>query len=230
MAQFQAVNNDSVDAVQGDIVTSSGQAFGFVRAKATSANVTILGVWTQAAHRGLQGIVEDGLVEVNCEVAVSVNDKLYLSATNDGKASNVPPSYPYFLGVVLATRILNGVQKATLSLKVGGGVDALSTGAFKLKTTVVNSSPYIVLPTDVCLDVDTSTIPIQINLPAIAVADADRTIEIRDKANNASVNNITVHRNGADKIANAASDLTIAINNTCLWLKENAIDFDWGIV
>jgi hypothetical protein len=122
MAQFQAVNNDTVIAVAGDIVKSSGQVFGVVRAQATSATIALLGAWETGAAIGGTGTVKDDLVEVNCEVSVSIGSKLYLSASTPGKATNIPPAYPYFLGVVLDKRTFGGVQKATVILHNQGCV------------------------------------------------------------------------------------------------------------
>jgi hypothetical protein len=115
MAQFQAVNNDSVTSVPGDIVKNSGQAYGCVPAIATTGNLALLGVWQTATTVGGSGVVKDDLVEVNCAVSVSVGDKLYLSADTAGKATNVKPANPYFIGLVVSARVVSTVQKATIS-------------------------------------------------------------------------------------------------------------------
>ena len=122
MAKIGVVNNDSVSSVPGDVVCGSGQEFGVVKAQATAATVGLLGVWQTTTGPGRTGTIQDDLVEVNCEVAVALNDKLYLSASNPGKATNVAPVFPYFLGTVISKKLAGSVQKATISFK--GGVCA----------------------------------------------------------------------------------------------------------
>ena len=124
MATFNAVNNDTTYAVQGDIVKSSGQNFGVTRALANSGTIGLLGAWTDPSPIGEPGKVSDGLVDVNCSVTVAVGDKLYLSALVPGKATNVAPTYAYFLGTALAVRVFSGVYKATISFH--GGLVSLS--------------------------------------------------------------------------------------------------------
>ena len=127
MAQFQAVNNDSVTSVPGDIVESSGQAYGCVPAQATTGNLALVGVWQTTTTVGASGVVKDDLVEVNCAVTVTVGDKLYLSAATAGKATNVAPANPYFVGVAVSTRVVSTVQKATINFvrsTVAGDINA----------------------------------------------------------------------------------------------------------
>jgi len=115
MAQFQAVNNDSVTSVPGDIVKNSGQSYGVLPAIASTGNLALLGVWQTATTVGGSGVVKDDLVEVNCAVTVAIGDKLYLSADTAGKATNVAPANPYFVGVVVSARVVSTVQKATIN-------------------------------------------------------------------------------------------------------------------
>jgi hypothetical protein len=135
MAQFDAVNNDTVDGVSGDILISSGQAYGVTRALANSATLALVGVWTLPAKQGYVGKAKDDLVEVNCTSTVAIGDKLYLSSVVPGKATNIPPAYPYFLGVVIARRTIGGVQKALISFRNNG------CGVADTQLQVLNGKP-----------------------------------------------------------------------------------------
>lgn len=119
MAKLQFVNNDTVQPAVGDIVRSSGQNFGAVLAQADSEahGQGILGVWADNPRPGYSGEVDiDSVVEVNCVVAVSPGDKLYLSAATAGKATNVAPTIPIYLGTALSVKVVGGAYKAVLYL------------------------------------------------------------------------------------------------------------------
>jgi hypothetical protein len=91
---------------------------------------------------------------------------------------------------VPALGILNilGGQGITTS-GAGNTVTVTSTGVF-YQYVNVNTSPYVVLTTDLYLSVDTSTIPITIELPNSALL--GEPYVIKDRTGNANVNNITV--------------------------------------
>ena len=72
MATFEAVNNDTINAVQGDIVKSSLQPYGVTRAVATSASLALVGVWLDSPNIGRVGLVKDDLVEVSGVMAKKV--------------------------------------------------------------------------------------------------------------------------------------------------------------
>lgn len=72
----------------------------------------------------------------------------------------------------------------------------------------VNSSPYNVTTSDVLLEVDTTSSR-TINLPN---PNTRRRLYIIDVSGNASTNNITLHRNGSEKIMNLTSDKVLATN------------------
>ena len=146
MAQFQAVNNDSVTSVPGDIVKNSGQAYGVLPAIASTGNLALLGVWQTATTVGGSGVVKDDLVEVNCAVTVAIGDKLYLSAVSAGKATNVAPANPYFVGVVVSARVVSTVQKATINFvhsTVGSDI-GVATSSTSGAATVWPPAPSIV--------------------------------------------------------------------------------------
>lgn len=65
-----------------------------------------------------------------------------------------------------------------------------STGILIIPYTNVNTSPYVVLPTDDYLSVDSSVIPITIELPNTTTL--GRTFIIKDRTGSAAANNIGV--------------------------------------
>lgn len=88
--------------------------------------------------------------------------------------------------------------------------------------TVTNAmSPYTLQPTDYVVLCDTSTGAITINLSASAsYGNLER--EIVDSADNASVNNITINPNGAEKIDTILAPLTIDTNAAGVRLRPLA--------
>jgi hypothetical protein len=83
--------------------------------------------------------------------------------------------------------ILGGQGMTTTG--AGNTVTVISTGVF-YQYVNVTTSPYVVLTTDLYLSVDTSTIPITIQLPNSALL--GEPYVIKDRTGNASVHNITV--------------------------------------
>ena len=55
-------------------------------------------------------------------------------------------------------------------------------------------------------------------------------IIIIDSGYNCSVNNITLARNGTDKINNVAGNYTQNSNGSAVWLKANATAGNWEII
>jgi hypothetical protein len=94
-------------------------------------------------------------------------------------------------------------------------------------TDVNVAGPYTVLATDYYLKVRrTTAAAISINLPAGVEG---RVIPVKDSGYNASVNNITLVRNGADKINNVAGNYTMNISGECIWLRFNSTTTDWEL-
>jgi hypothetical protein len=114
----------------------------------------------------------------------------------------------------------------------GGAPSPIIGGGVLAKTTDINAAgPYVVLPTDYMLAVRyTTTGAIAINLPSIAAAGDGRILVSIDSGYNAIVNNITLARDGTDKINNVAGNYTQSINGSCIWLRANGISSNWEIV
>lgn len=89
-----------------------------------------------------------------------------------------------------------------------------------LSVVSVASSPYTAVSGKTLL-VDTSSAR-QINLPAPAV---DAYLMIKDISGTAETNNITLHRNGSENIDGAASDATISINNSFVFIVSDGTDW-----
>lgn len=90
--------------------------------------------------------------------------------------------------------------------------------------TLVTTSPYSVLTTDFHLSVTTTSIPITITLPLSPVVGF--SMEIKDAAGNASVNNITINGNGYN--LDGASSFTIDTNYQCITIRF--VGTRWSIV
>jgi hypothetical protein len=133
----------------------------------------------------------------------------------------------------------SGTQKMTISSAGNVGIlvtAPLSTlhinGSQSIKGTDVNAAgPYVVTATDYAIEVRyTATGAISINLPSIATVGNGRIIVVIDSGYNASVNNITLIRNGADKINNVAANYVQTVSGSCIWLKANTTTSNWEIV
>lgn len=97
--------------------------------------------------------------------------------------------------------------------------------------TDVNTATYTVLPTDRALEVRyTLTDSVTINLPSIAIFGGGFILAIIDSGYNALVKNITVHRNGTDKVNGVAGDYTINTNGGSVILVANAATSNWEII
>lgn len=110
------------------------------------------------------------------------------------------------------------------TLNLGTGTTNLDS-AIKVKTRVVSTSPYTVdaISTDYTLFVDTSLLAITINLPAHAVG---RQLTIKDTSGNASVNNITLVRNGGTgNIEDVAGNKIISSNWAALTLVSSGTNW-----
>lgn len=121
---------------------------------------------------------------------------------------------PFVAGYVLSTNasgVLGWIQ----------GADPMSE-----TVTIVNTSPYTVTPSDMTLAVDTSTIPIVIDLPLIT---GPRRITIIDSTGNASENNITITPYAGNTILRDSGTVIIATSNMGATFQAITMT-DWLVV
>lgn len=94
------------------------------------------------------------------------------------------------------------------------------SGAAFFTVVDVTSSPITVVSGRTYL-VDTSAAR-QLNLPAPTIG---AYLLVRDKTGSAQTYNITLHRNGGEKIDGATADKTLAVNNGQWWLFSDGTDW-----
>lgn len=125
-----------------------------------------------------------------------------------------------------------GPASATRSYAIISEGNTKLAGGCTFQGIDINAAgPYTVLETDFFLEVRYTAIDvITLNLPSIATAGNGRIIAVIDSGYNAAIKNITLARNGADKINNVAGNYTMAISGQCLWLKANATTSNWELV
>lgn len=99
---------------------------------------------------------------------------------------------------------------------VTDGTNAQDAATFNMLRTVRaptakahSDSPYALAAADEILQLDSSTGTIQVNLPN---PNTNRKFMIKDVGGAASTSNITLHRNGSEKIENVAADKTLTLN------------------
>ncbi len=85
-----------------------------------------------------------------------------------------------------------------------------STGVFQVNYTRVNTTPYVVLPTDVFLGVDVLAIPITIRLPNLPTA--GRVYMVKDIFGNCANNNIIITTVGGITLIDGAASFTMNTN------------------
>lgn len=98
---------------------------------------------------------------------------------------------------------------------------AVATSPAFIQYTSVSSSPTTMVSGHTYL-VNTLSIAIQVNLPAVA---ANAWVIIKDSGFNAFTNNITVHRAGSEKIDGVASDFVISNNGASWTFMSNGTDW-----
>lgn len=100
-----------------------------------------------------------------------------------------------------------------------------------ITATDVNTPVYAVLTTDRLLEVRyTLSNAATINLPPVAAFGEGVNLTIVDSGYNASAKNITVHRDGTDKVNGVDSDYTMSANGMSIILVANAITSNWEII
>lgn len=103
----------------------------------------------------------------------------------------IPPWKPYATAGSSVTAIRGTSSFDSTQFTVTDGFVQISgAGTTTLNYTNVNTTPYVVLPTDQYLGVDSSGAPIQINLPDAPAT--GRTFNIKDRTGSANTNAITV--------------------------------------
>ena len=129
-----------------------------------------------------------------------------------------------FAGVGPASVTRNWSLGIDGNMKFGGGQN--------VKGTDVNvAGPYTVLATDYVLEVRyTTTAPISLNLPSIAIVGNGHIVISKDSGYNAAINNITLVPNGADTIENVAANYIQLVSGSAIWLKANATTNNWEII
>jgi hypothetical protein len=165
----------------------------------------------------------------------------------DGNDTTGEGSYenPYLTYAHAMATILDNSPAKHYQVCVGPAIDTsgvvlkpyvtLSTpDAVFAKTTDINAAgPYTVLHTDYMLEVRyTATGAITIDLPSIAAVGEGRIVAVIDSGYSAGVggHEITIARNGADKINNVAGNYTQNISGSAVWLKANTTTSNWEIV
>lgn len=113
----------------------------------------------------------------------------------------------------------SGVSPVLATLTAGAGISVTNgagsitianTGGASLAYTLVNTSPYVVLPADQFLGVDCSGGPITIQLPN--APSTGRIIVIKDKTGSSATNNITVTTVGGVVTIDGATTRVIKLN------------------
>jgi len=119
------------------------------------------------------------------------------------------------------------VTGAGSSVQITSGSSLNSPGTGELTVDAPAAYPYTVTSGDseVVLIIDTSSAR-TINLPAATTA---MTVVIKDGAQSAQDNNITVAPNGSDTIDGANSNYVINTNNAALWFISDGVS-SWYII
>ena len=128
-----------------------------------------------------------------------------------------------------------GAANGVASLDAGGLVPVAqlpTTLAVYAHSTDVNvAGPYVVLATDYVLLVRrTASAAISINLPSIAATGDGRLIVSIDSGYNCATFNITLVRDGSDKINNVSGNYIQNSTGSAIWLKANATTSNWEII
>jgi len=126
-------------------------------------------------------------------------------------------------------KILSNVTFASTSGDITA--DAITFGeSLVVNTTDVNVAAYTVLSTDYFLHVRrTSTGICNCTLPSIASVGDGFVLKIKDSGYNCGTSNITLTRDGADKIENFDGNHTMNIDGECLELVANTTTSNWEI-
>ncbi len=91
--------------------------------------------------------------------------------------------------------------------------------------TEVSTATYELENTDYLLHVSrTATGPCTVTIPSDYISTIKRMLLIKDKGNNAAINNITLHTEGSEKIEFNAADYVISVNGTSLGLYSDGTD------
>jgi hypothetical protein len=102
-----------------------------------------------------------------------------------------------------------------------------STGGGDTKVipyTSVSTSPYIVLSSDQYMSVDSSIIPIIIQLPNASVA--GRIYTVKDRLGNCSVNNITITTVGGIVLIEGAASFVMNTNYESVDIIFNGVGYE----
>jgi len=189
------------------VVAAGGAAWNGV--SIASATLTLTGATTPVTALSFVNI---GQPTVSAASAVVVTDCYSLKI-----------AAPAFTGAGPASATRSWSLGLDGSIKVGGGQTVHGTD-------VNVAGPYTILPTDFLLHVRrTGTAAISLNLPSIATVGDGFVIGSKDSGYNAAVNNITLVRNGSDKIENVAGNYVQNVTGSTIWLVANATTSNWEI-
>ena len=138
--------------------------------------------------------------------------------------------YTGYLGAASFTGVGPASATRTWSLGLAGNIQF--GGGQQVHTKDVNvAGPYTILSTDYLLHVrQTATAAITMNLPSIATVGDGWIIISVDSGYNAAANNITLARNGTDKINNVAGNYVQNVSGSSLWLVANATTSNWELI
>lgn len=153
----------------------------------TAGNINVVG------GNNITGTGNPGLRTITFNVTGTTNHALQIgNATGSLTSLAVAGNGQIPIGSAGADPVIaNLTAGAGITITNGAGtITIASSGTTNLTYTNVNTTPYVVLPTDEYLGVDSSGAPITIQLPnAPAVG---RVFTIKDRTGSANVNNITV--------------------------------------
>jgi len=106
----------------------------------------------------------------------------------------------------------------------GAGTITISAGVLPIAYTNVNATPYLVLPADLYLSVDTSALLITIQLPN---APAPNTIFIiKDRTGNADIRNISVTTLGGAVLIDGVATFVMNTSYEAIMVLFNGVSFE----
>jgi hypothetical protein len=103
-------------------------------------------------------------------------------------------------------------------------ISAVNTGQTKLNYTSVTTTPYVVAATDDYISVTTTSLAITVQLPNAPAT--GRVYTIKDKTNNASVNNITVTTVGGTVTIDGATTYVMNTNYEAINVIFNGTNYE----
>jgi hypothetical protein len=124
---------------------------------------------------------------------------------------------------------IQGVILSSFTVTFGGSQSTPGGGGQASVPTIVNSSPYVLLPSDTSLQVTgTATMPIEIDLTA---GTAGRGLIVTDSGYNCTSNNITLVPAAGDTINGVAGNFVMdTFDGMSVTLQYCATTSNWDII